>query len=153
MATECSACDPTTHILENFQCIANGPGCQVAENTLDTEDNICKSVKYDNDHPCPIGKFNVNQGSSLAADCALCTDGMYCKTSAAPVVSGPCAAGYYCKNGANLEKNDNLITGATTTGGRCTIGNYCTASSIAMTSCDEGYFCDQDLLGAKVNQC
>ena len=48
---------------------------------------------------CPPGTFlNVTGGRSVG-DCYNCTAGAYCAGYGNVMVTGPCAAGYYCPDG------------------------------------------------------
>jgi hypothetical protein len=55
---------------------------------LDTEDNICKSSKYDTDNICPKGSYNPNTLGTSSGSCIDCDGGKYCKATGLSAVSG-----------------------------------------------------------------
>jgi len=65
------------------------------------------------------------------------------------ILTGQCAAGWYCSGGAALAW-PNSTTGG---GGQCATGFYCPAGSLAPVPCDPGKYCDSAGLAAPVGDC
>ena len=130
----------TGYILSGFSCVLTATGC-TAGYTLDSEDGVCKGTKYATSHPCSIGTFNSLSGQTVSTACNPCTAGKYCPFSSMDATQGDCDPGYYCVGGSILAKNDEAITGATTTGGRCKVGHYCPGGSTTENLCTAGSYC------------
>lgn len=152
-ANECTECDSgsATPYLENFGCVAS---C-TSPNYLDTEDNICKSAKYDTENICPAGTYNPSAGGTSSGSCISCDGGKFCKSTGLSAVSGNCEEGYYCTSGAVYRANDDFLADDTgsITGGRCDAGNFCPSGASVQTTCTAGKYCSEDYLIAVSGDC
>ena len=134
---------------ENTDCQSCPPGFYCTDNAAE--------AKFQS---CPLG-YICASGSTSATGSALCLEGFYCPANHAAMipctpgfyctgtglsaVSGNCAVGYYCKEGAIT---DSPTDG--TTGNQCPYGHYCPLNSTAPTACPIGTYLDtkgNDALG------
>jgi hypothetical protein len=149
---QCTECDPqaTNKYLEAFTCVA---ACSIG--TLDTEDNICKSNKYDTDFICPKGSYNPDKIGTTSGSCIDCDGGKYCKGTGLTATSGDWLEGYYCTTKAWYAANDDHLSTilSVVTGGRCDAGNFCIAGSSSQTTCTAGKYCSEDYLSAVSGDC
>ena len=121
--------------------------------------------------PCPTGTYSPNTGLAVEAECLSCVAGSYCGSLNLTSPSGPCAAGYYCKNGSDTATPSGGHKGYA---GICPLGNYCpSGNSTAPVACPlgtfnnathgksiadclpclKGYFCDKRGLSWPTGQC
>ena len=121
--------------------------------------------------PCPTGSYSPNTGLAIEAECLSCVAGSYCGSLNLTAPSGPCAAGYYCKNGSDTATPSGGHKGYA---GICPLGNYCpSGNSTAPVACPlgtfnnathgksiadclpclKGYFCDKRGLSWPTGQC
>eukprot|EP00704_Kipferlia_bialata_P000894 g894.t1 len=101
---------------------------------------------------CPAGTFSSSTGLESVDDCTPCTAGKYC-SGGASVVSGDCAAGYYCPAGQSqadpvayeCPAGSYCLAGSDTPT-LCPIGTYRATTGAQMesqcTACDAGHYCD-----------
>ena len=61
-----------------------------------------RQTAYATQFPCPRGKFNNLTIRRDERDCILCTGGYSCDEPGLSSPYKPCAAGYYCRQGANI---------------------------------------------------
>lgn len=136
--------------MEGFTCVSS---CSTG--ILDTEDNICKSSKYDTDNICAKGSYNPNPNGSSSGSCIDCDGGKYCKATGLSAVSGNCLEGYYCTSNARYAANDDHLVAIVgdSSGGRCDAGNFCISGSSSQTSCTAGKYCSEDYLSAVSGDC
>lgn len=121
-------------------------------NVLDTEDNICKSSRYDTDNICPSGTYNALVQGSSASSCSSCDAGKFCKATGLDAVSGTCSQGYYCTGGAIYKDNDDHLA-VSGTGGKCNDGYFCPTGATTQNSCTAGKYCSEDYLAAVSGDC
>ena len=118
----------------------------------------CSDPKSSNITECDIGEYcpdgiNIFQcnisyygtgvhQSSETDGCSICPAGSFCDTPGQKEPNYRCDARYYCPNGSdNVQKVD------------CPAGYYCPANSTYPTICDEGSYCETDLLDSPTGPC
>lgn len=151
------ACEPGTYTDQTGQseCVEcpEGKFCPLATGDLSTQDCpdgfLCPagtSAQYSN--PCPIGQYKPTSASYVST-CTDCVAGEACQTPGSAATSGNCDAGYYCNEGSRYLRPFD----GSTDGGICRQGNYCPAGSSGMVECDQGKYCDEDMMSAVKGNC
>ncbi len=84
--------------------------------------------------PCDNGTYSNYTGNSAEGDCQPCDPGFVCNGRGLSEPNGVCAAGYFCRGGAQTDRpNDAGATGAP-----CTAGHYCPeGTGIKRSKCEE----------------
>ena len=100
-----------------------------------TRGNYCPS-NTTNPIPCPAGTYSNITHLKLRDNCTLCQNGHYCAGTGLTDVSGPCNAGYYCKEGSSTKTPDTV----TVSGGPCTVGHYCPNRTTNPIPCPPGTY-------------
>ncbi|XP_030258688.1 zonadhesin isoform X7 [Sparus aurata] len=86
-----------------------------------------------NQHPCPRGSFNPRQHAHSLTDCMHCPAGQYCASVGLSEPTGPCHAGYWCREGASSPSPLDGLSGSL-----CPPGQYCPSGTTAPVACPEG---------------
>ena len=92
--------------------------------------------------PHPIFPGQADSGA-----CVSCTPGWYCGASGLSEPTGECDPGWYCTLGSSLQQPTDPE------GGKCLAGTYCPQGSSAPLGCDEGSYCETDMLSAVTGNC
>ncbi|XP_062894522.1 platelet endothelial aggregation receptor 1-like [Mobula hypostoma] len=101
---------------------------------------------------CPVGYYSNKTGLTSPDDCTICDPGFYCNRPGMTSPQGPCAAGHYCKLGAQTPNPNNGTEGLL-----CPAGYYCTTGTTRPAPCpigtynpskveSEKWFCDWPLV-------
>ncbi|KAI8480901.1 hypothetical protein Bbelb_413740, partial [Branchiostoma belcheri] len=98
---------------------------------------------------CPAGTYNPRTLLSSVDQCTDCDPGKYCQLPGRDSYTGPCAAGYYCESGVNLDKPTGNHTGH---GAICPAGHYCPEGSAAPLGCPAGQYTELEGQGS-CSQC
>ena len=80
---------------------------------------------------CPSGTYGAAPGLTSVSACSVCPPGMFCTDG---LVSGSCAAGFYCSTGQNRPDPPAINV----LGGPCQPGYFCPNASATQTGCPEG---------------
>lgn len=87
---------------------------------------------------CPKGTFGADENLQKELDCTNCLPGRYCVREGLSNVTGPCAAGYWCKTKADTDTpSSNKDYGPCPSG-----GYYCEAGSSAPVRCPVGRYAE-----------
>nr|XP_047130962.1 uncharacterized protein LOC100202447 isoform X1 [Hydra vulgaris] len=116
--------------------------------------------------PCPIGKYNSDEGAKSPADCLDCKAGFYCAGTFNDGPTGPCDPGYYCNGNATGPNQHKTPEGhysekqasfpipcplgffqsspTMSKCDKCTKGSYCNKTGLAIpNSCLKGHYCPE----------
>ncbi|PIK41162.1 hypothetical protein BSL78_21986 [Apostichopus japonicus] len=88
---------------------------------------------YAEEHPCPLGTFNNITGLKEMSQCTDCIGGMACDENGLSFPKRPCAAGYYCRIGADTTTPHDAPWN-----GECPAGYYCMEETDSPSACPEG---------------
>ncbi|XP_036928145.1 uncharacterized protein LOC119004899 isoform X4 [Acanthopagrus latus] len=97
-----------------------------------------------NQHPCPKGSFNPRQHAHSLTDCMQCPAGQYCPSVGLSEPTGPCHAGYWCREGASSPSPLDGLSGSL-----CPPGQYCPSGTTAPVACPEGSWSNSSGLRAQ----
>ncbi|EDO39339.1 predicted protein, partial [Nematostella vectensis] len=118
--------------------------------------------------PCPSGYYNNATGVKRSVDCTPCPAGRYCAGFGATEPTGPCDAGFYCRERAYTSVRACIYLGGLCPAGGycpmgakvpspCPVGTYSNTSGAKAPedciSCDPGYYCAGDTNPAPTGPC
>ncbi|XP_070552128.1 fibrillin-2-like [Ptychodera flava] len=86
-------------------------------------------------YPCPRGTYGNDTGYDQVVDCTPCSGGQYCEEVGLTYPTGLCAAGFYCRQYANVS-TPNLGYDADI----CPQGSYCPEGTAEPYDCPPGTF-------------
>jgi sugar lactone lactonase YvrE len=104
---------------------------------------------------CPPGTYSTQTGIRYSTGllnvtaCDICPPGHFCDGSitTAGIITGPCAAGYYCPAGTQSVTSNSTVNGTVLKSYPCETGTYATGISIFRwrqedcTECPPGFYC------------
>ena len=162
--TDCVSCDsgkycgaqglaaPTANCTAGYYCIGGAVVPTGGNGVLAATDLPCGNGTYCESGSafpalCPAGTYrNETRGTSLAS-CKLCDEGNFCEAAGLDAVTGPCAAGHYCKLGnvkARPSEGITFVAGVGDVGGDiCPPGSFCITGSVVPALCPAGQFATQ----------
>ncbi|CUE73353.1 membrane-associated protein, putative [Bodo saltans] len=113
---------------------------------------------------CPAGTYNPSTRQQNISNCLACPAGQYCQETNMTAPSGPCIAGFYCKQycvtstcgryALNYNSVENALSPGyqNNYGGQCPWGYYCPANCANPIACPAGTIRDA-LQGMTMNDC
>ncbi|XP_072885876.1 uncharacterized protein [Hemitrygon akajei] len=129
--------EPSGSCSKGFYCLG---GATTPTPTDGITGDICPAGKYcvagsTTGVDCPVGYYSNKTGLTSPDDCTICDPGFYCNRPGMTSPQGPCAAGHYCKLGAQTPDPNNG-----TEGFLCPAGYYCTTGTTRPASCPVGTY-------------
>ena len=85
--------------------------------------------------PCPLGTYGNSTEVRQSSDCTPCPGGYYCDGLGRVEPTGPCDAGFYCREKAYTSAPPEGLTG-----GICPPGGYCPVQTAVPQPCPQGYY-------------
>ncbi|XP_069750647.1 neurogenic locus notch homolog protein 4-like [Narcine bancroftii] len=128
---------PTGSCWKGFYCF----GGATSPNPIDgITGDICPVGRYceagsSTGVDCPLGYYSNKTGLTSPSDCTVCDPGLYCNQPGNSSPQGPCAAGHYCKLGAQTPNPTNGVEGFL-----CPAGYYCTSGTTSPAPCPVGTY-------------
>jgi hypothetical protein len=136
-----------------YQDVTTMPDCKTCpagyfcDNTLgivvlDNDTTVCPhghfcppGTRFATEFPCPIGTFNNRTYLTDASECSPCSGGYYCPTPGMDQPIELCAAGYFCRQFAEIAAPDQGSDANI-----CPPGHYCPQGTADPQPCPKGSF-------------
>ncbi|XP_022100039.1 zonadhesin-like [Acanthaster planci] len=96
--------------------------------------------------PCPTGSYSNQIGLKEESECTLCDPSKFCAYINATMVTGNCAAGYFCTEGSDTATPEVTFKGVA---GVCPEGSYCEEGTATPSPCPRGTFGNKTKLKAE----